>query len=63
MARKSEPQTRSGINDYSEEDVHRPMAICAKGYLFMREIEISRCTRAESKDYRISKRLEDLVTD
>jgi hypothetical protein len=32
-------------------------------YRFMREIEISRCARTESRDYGMSRRLEDLVTD
>ena len=32
-------------------------------YRFMREIEISRCARAESRDNGMSKRLEDLVTN
>ncbi len=30
---------------------------------FMREIEISRSTPTESRDYRMSKRLEDLIAD
>ena len=32
-------------------------------YRFMREIEISCSTRTEDRNHRMSKRLEDLVTD
>jgi hypothetical protein len=32
-------------------------------YGFMREVEISRSARTESRDYRMSKRLADFVTD